>query len=45
MINIKTQELNDIVCEQNHEHHRLLTNEDTKDEYDGHKPHLHESFQ
>ena len=39
------QELNDIACEQNHEHHRLPINEDIKNEFDGHKLHLLELFQ
>ena len=42
MINMKTQESNDIVYEQNQEHHKLPTNENIKDENDGPKPHLHE---
>jgi len=37
MNNIEMQGLNDIVYEQNHEHHRLPTNENIKDENDGHK--------
>ena len=44
MINIKARELNDIVYELNHELLRLPINENIKDEYDGHKPHLQESF-
>ena len=42
MTNIKAQELNDIVYEQNHEHPKLPINENIKDENDGHKQHLHE---
>ena len=45
MINIKVQELNDIVYEPNHEHLKLPTNENTKNENDGHKPHSLELFQ
>ena len=39
---MKTQESNDIVYEQNQEHHKLPTNENIEDEYDGHKLHSHE---
>ena len=42
MINIKPQELNDIVWVQNREHLRLPINEGIEDEYDGHKQLLHE---
>ena len=42
MINIEMQELHDIVYELSHEHLRLPTNENIKDENDGPKPHLHE---
>ena len=39
---MKTQELNDIVYEQNQGHHKLPTNENIEDEYDGLKQLLHE---
>ena len=44
MTNIKAQELNDIVYELNHEHLRSPINENTKNENDGHKQLLQESF-
>ena len=42
---MKQLEYNDIVCELNHEHLKLLINEDIKDEYDGLKQHSRELYQ
>ena len=42
---MKLLESNDIVYEQNHEHHKLLISENIKNEYDGLKQHLHELYQ